>query len=75
MLICVSGHGWYQEWDQNPRALRPGDVVNIPAGVKHWHGAARDSWLQHLAIEVPGTDGRTEWCKPVSQEQYDDLDT
>lgn len=70
MLICVSGRGWYQEWGQEARALRPGDVVNIPAGVKHWHGAAGDSWFQHLAVEVPGTDTRTEWCEPVDEEQY-----
>lgn len=70
MLVCVSGRGWYQEWGQEPRALRPGDVVNIPAGVKHWHGAAKDSWFQHLALEVPGEGGRTEWCEAVDEEQY-----
>ena len=53
MLICTAGHGWYQEWGKEARALNPGDVVNIPAGVKHWHGAAADSWFQHLALEVP----------------------
>lgn len=73
MLICVSGRGWYQEWDREPRALRPGDIVNIQAGVKHWHGAGKDSWFQHLAIEVPGENGHTEWCEPVDQEQYDSL--
>ena len=70
MLVCVSGRGWYQEWGQEPRELHPGDVVNIPAGVKHWHGAAKDSWFQHLAMEVPGEDGRTEWCEAVGEEQY-----
>lgn len=70
MLVCVSGRGWYQEWGQEPRALRPGDVVNIPAGVKHWHGAAKDSWFQHLALEVPGEGGRTEWREAVDEEQY-----
>ena len=45
------------------------DVVNIPAGVKHWHGAARDSWFQHLAVEVPGEDGHAEWCEAVAEEQ------
>ena len=68
MLLCVGGRGWYQEWGQEPRALRPGDVVSIPAGVRHWHGAARDSWFQHLAIEVPGEDVRTEWCGAVEEE-------
>ena len=70
MLVCVSGRGWYQEWGQEPRELRPGDVVNIPAGVKHWHGAAKDSWFQHLAVEVPGEGGRTEWYEAVDEEQY-----
>lgn len=70
MLVCVSGRGWYQEWGQPPRELHPGDVVNIPSGVKHWHGAARDSWFQHLAMEVPSEGGRTEWCEAVDEEQY-----
>ncbi len=74
MLVCVSGRGWYQEWGQAPRELYAGDVVNIPAGVKHWHGAAKDSWFQHLAIEVPGEGGRTEWCEAVDEEQYGTLD-
>ena len=70
MLICVSGRGWYQEWGCEPRELRPGDVVNIPAGVKHWHGAAKDSWFQHLAMEVPGEGAGTEWCEAVDGEAY-----
>ena len=70
MLVCVSGRGWYRERGQEPRELRPGDVVNIPAGVKHWHGAAKDSWFQHLAVEVPGEGGRTEWYEAVDEEQY-----
>lgn len=74
MLVCVSGRGWYQEWGKAPRALHPGDVVNIPAGVKHWHGAAKDCWFQHLAIEVPGEGTRTEWCEPVDDGQYDGLE-
>ena len=73
MLICVSGRGWYQAWGEEPRALRPGDVVNIPAGVKHWHGAAADSWFQHLAVEVPGEGGRTEWLEPVDDAAYGKL--
>ncbi|MBQ9263851.1 MAG: carboxymuconolactone decarboxylase family protein [Clostridia bacterium] len=73
MLVCVYGRGWYQEWGQEARELHPGDVVNIPAGVKHWHGAAKDSWFQHLAIEVPGEGGRTEWCEPVDDAQYGQL--
>ena len=70
MLICVGGRGYYQEWGKEARALRPGDIVNIPANVKHWHGAAPDSWFSHLAIEVKGEDAGTEWCEPVSDEDY-----
>ena len=73
MLICVGGRGWYQEWGKAARELRPGDVVNIPANVKHWHGAAQDSWFSHLAIEVPGEGARAEWCEPVSEEAYGKL--
>ena len=70
ILLCTSGRGWYQEWQQPARVLRPGDVVNIPAGVKHWHGAAKDSWFTHLAIEVPGENKSNEWLEPVSDEAY-----
>ena len=73
ILVCVAGRGWYQEWDKPARLLTPGDVVNFPAGVKHWHGAAQDSWFSHLAIEVPGTDARNEWQEPVSDAQYEAL--
>ena len=73
MLICVAGRGWYCEWGKEPRELHPGDVVNIPAEVKHWHGAAKDSWFQHLAVEVPGEETKTEWCEAVSDEEYNKL--
>ncbi len=73
ILICVAGRGWYQEWGKPAQALHPGDVVNIPAGVKHWHGAAADSWFSHLAIEVPGEEASNEWCEPVDGRQYEDL--
>ena len=73
ILVCVAGRGWYQEWGKLARLLTPGDVVNIPAGVKHWHGAAKDSWMSHLAVEAPGTNARNEWLEPVSDEQYEAL--
>ena len=73
ILICVAGRGWYQEWGKDAIEMHPGDVVNIPQGVKHWHGAAKDSWFQHLAIEVPGTDIVNEWCEPVDDKQYSKL--
>ena len=70
ILACVAGRGWYQEWGKKPVLMTPGDTVNIPAGVKHWHGAAQDSWFSHLAVEVPGENGSTEWLEPVSDEAY-----
>ena len=73
ILLVTSGCGWYQEWGKPARALKAGDVVNIPANVKHWHGAAKDSAFCHLAVEVPGEGCATEWCEPVSDEQYNNL--
>ena len=73
ILVCVAGRGWYQEWGKEAIALKPGDVVNIPAGVKHWHGAAKDSWFSHLAVEVPGEGGSNEWLEPVASEAYNKL--
>lgn len=73
MLICTAGRGWYQEWGREPRALRPGDVVNIPANVKHWHGAAKDCWFQHIALEVPGENTKAEWLEEVTDAEYDRL--
>ena len=70
ILLCTGGRGWFQEWGKPARELRPGDVVNIPTGVKHWHGAAKDSWFSHLAVEVPGENGSNEWLEPVSDEEY-----
>ena len=73
LLICVGGRGWYQEWGKEPVAMTPGTVVNIPANVKHWHGAAADSWFSHLAVEVAGEDASNEWLEPVSDEAYGKL--
>ena len=74
ILLVTAGRGWYQEWGKPARALRAGDVVNIPANVKHWHGAARDSWFAHLAVEVPGEETANEWMEPVSDADYSQLD-
>ena len=63
ILICVGGRGWYQEWGKDPIEMTPGTVINIPANVKHWHGAAEDSWFSHLAIEVPGEETSTKWLE------------
>ncbi len=73
MLICVGGRGWYQEWGKEAVEMTPGTVVNIPANVKHWHGAAADSWFSHLAIEVAGENASNEWLEPVSNEEYNEL--
>lgn len=73
ILLCTGGRGWYQEWGKSARELRAGDVVNIPAGVKHWHGAAKDSWFSHLAVEVPGEQTENEWLEPVDDAQYGGL--
>ncbi|MCI8740822.1 MAG: cupin domain-containing protein [Oscillibacter sp.] len=70
ILLCTDGRGWYQAWGGEARELRPGDAVHIPAGVKHWHGAAKDSWFSHIAFEAPGEDCSTEWCEPVDAGQY-----
>lgn len=73
MLICVGGTGWYQEWDKSPVKMVPGTIINIPAEVKHWHGAAHDSWFSHLAVEIPGEKTTNEWLEAVSAEVYGKL--
>ena len=73
ILLCTGGRGWYQEQGKEARELHAGDVVQIPAGVKHWHGAAKDSWFVHLAVEVPGENAGTKWCEPVVDEEYSRL--
>lgn len=74
ILVCTAGEGWYQEEGKEAVSLVPGMVVTIPANVKHWHGAKAGSWFSHIAIEIPGTDGRTEWCEPVADETYGKLE-
>lgn len=73
ILLCVDGEGWYQEEGKQARSLKSGDVVVIPANVKHWHGAKKDSWFSHIAVEVPGDDTSTEWCEKVTNDIYDSL--
>ena len=70
ILVCVAGRGFYQEWGKTPICMTAGDVVNIPAGVKHWHGAAPDSWFSHLAVEVPGDETSNEWLEAVDNTVY-----
>ena len=73
ILVCVAGRGYYQEEGKDAVEMNPGDCINIPAEVKHWHGAAPDSWFSHLAVEVPGVECSNEWCEPVSDEDYNKL--
>lgn len=73
ILICTAGTGWYQEEGKKARALKPGDIVYIPTGVNHWHGATKDSWFSHIAISIPKNGGKVEWLKPVSDDEYNKL--
>lgn len=73
ILLVTGGRGWYQEWDKPAQPLVAGDVVNIPPGVKHWHGAAADSWFAHLAVEVPAQGSSNEWLELVGEEAYAQL--
>ena len=73
LLICTAGEGWYQAQGQAPRELKPGTVVVIPPEVKHGHGAKKDAWFSHIAVEMPGEDCSNEWCEPVADADYDKL--
>lgn len=73
ILLCTAGRGYYQEWGKEAQELHPGDVVNIPPEVKHWHGAAKDSWFAHLAVEVPAEGASNEWLEVVNEEDYEKL--
>jgi len=70
ILLVTGGEGYYQIWGERVRKLVPGDVVNIPPEVKHWHGATPDSWFSHLAVEVPAEGGSNEWLEEVSEKEY-----
>lgn len=73
ILLCTAGTGWFQEEGKAAQILKPGDVVNIAPGLKHWHGAAKDSWFSHVAIAVPAEGASNEWLEPVSEEEYSRL--
>lgn len=73
ILICTAGEGWYQEDGKEAVSLKPGMVITIPAGVKHWHGAKKDSWFSHIAVECPGENTSNEWCEPVTDAEYGKL--
>lgn len=73
ILLCTEGEGWYQEWEKPAQRLKAGDAVVIKSGVKHWHGAAKDSWFAHLSVEVPGEKTQTEWLEKVDNQTYESL--
>lgn len=73
ILVCTAGEGWYQEEGKPAVSLVPGSVITIPPEVKHWHGAKKDSWFAHIAVEVPGTETSNEWLEPVSDQEYGKL--
>ena len=73
ILVCTAGEGWYQEEGKPAVELKPGMVITIPPEVKHWHGAKKDSWVSHIAVECPGENCSNEWCEPVSDEAYNAL--
>lgn len=74
LLICTAGEGWYQEEGKDAVELKEGTVITIPPEVKHWHGAKKDSWFSHIAVEVPGEETSNEWCEEVSDEEYNKLE-
>ena len=73
VLLCTAGSGWYQAEGEKPVGMTPGSIVIIPANVKHWHGAKKDSWFSHIAVEIPGDNASTEWLEPVSDDEYNKL--
>ena len=74
ILICIAGEGWYVEEGKPTVELKEGVTVVIPANVKHWHGARKDSWFSHISIAAPGVHTDTVWCEHVTDEEYDKLD-
>lgn len=74
LLICTAGEGWYQEEGKDAIELKEGSVITIPPEVKHWHGAKKDSWFSHIAVEVPGEETSNEWCEEVNDEEYNKLE-
>lgn len=74
LLICTAGEGWYQEEGKDAIELKEGAVITIPPEVKHWHGAKKDSWFSHIAVEVPGEETFNQWCEEVSDEEYNKLE-
>lgn len=74
LLICTAGEGWYQEEGKDAVELKEGTFITIPPEIKHWHGAKKDSWFSHIAVEVPGEETSNQWCEEVSDEEYNKLE-
>ena len=73
ILLCTMGRGYYQEWGKPAQELKPGDIVCISPEVKHWHGAAKDSWFTHISVEIPAKDSSNEWLEAVDENEYNQL--
>ena len=73
ILLCTMGRGYYQEWGKPAQELKPGDIVCISPEVKHWHGAAKDSWFTHISVEIPAKDSSNEWLEAVDENVYTQL--
>lgn len=73
VLVCTASEGWYQEEGKEAVELKEGSIIVIPANVKHWHGAKKDSWFSHISIEVPGENTTNEWLEPVHAADYEAL--
>lgn len=73
VLLITGGRGWYQEEGKPARELHAGDYVIVPPGVKHWHGAAKDSYFAHIGIITNPQEGLSEGCDPVTDEEYSQL--
>ncbi|WP_406627899.1 cupin domain-containing protein [Pectobacterium carotovorum] len=69
-LIVTQGRGWLQEWGGDIQEINQGDIVWIPEGVKHWHGATTQTAMTHIAIAESLNGSPVDWLEKVSDEQY-----
>jgi quercetin dioxygenase-like cupin family protein len=69
-LIVTAGLGWVQQEGREKREIKLGDVIWIPPGVKHWHGATATNGMTHIAIQEEVDSKNVEWLEQVTNEQY-----